>query len=180
MFSETLNKLLELKHIKQSKLANYLSISESQLSRYCAGTSEPNYSLIAKISGFFEISPKIFFEEPGDVSGFTDLAFVDGTIYQIVSVNINDGIAIINARYTQSKNLNTRLGMIILKHKLKVVVNLIEGEFFIDKKKCELEILKSFNKVEIKKDSIIQIILMGDITSFFADFKTQFKSNSLI
>ena len=51
-----LEKLLKEKKIKQRDLAKVIGISEGTVSKYCNGTSEPDYKTLIDIAKFLNVS----------------------------------------------------------------------------------------------------------------------------
>ena len=181
MFSYKLIKLLEAGNKKQSELATGIGKSISQISRYCSGASEPNYSTITDIATFFNISPSYFFNNSiseKDNSG--NMLFIRGAVFQTVTFRFRDNLAIFNARFSTSRYLDKRVVNLMKKHKIKFGIIVKRGKILVDNKEVIFGIIDSIEKVFIEENTKFQIILFGNIAPLLKEMRKIYKSKSLI
>lgn len=75
MLGEKIKKYREMKNIKQSEIADLLGVSPATISKYEAGTLEPNIESIKKLSELFEVSiDELLKDDAFDISKIDILA----------------------------------------------------------------------------------------------------------
>ena len=180
MFSETLVKILEVKNCKQVELARGIGVSESQISRYCSGDSEPNYSTIQNISNYFNIEPTYFFSPNKKLDSVGNVMLLDDAVFQVVANRREDNFLILTAKFLASKYIDKRIARNMKKHKMKFVMVVKTGKVLVDNKAITFAVLDSVDTLFVHTNTTIQLVILGDTKQFIKQIKKDYPRQSLI
>ena len=180
MFSKPLVKILEAKNCKQADLARGISVSESQVSRYCSGSSEPNYSTIQNISKFFNIEPAYFFSPNNKLESVGKVLLLGDAILQVIANHHEDNFIILTAKFLTSNFIDKKIARNMKKHKMQFVMVVKSGKVLVDNKPITFDILDSVDTVFVHANSTIQLIVLGDTIQFTKQIKKDFPRHSLL
>ena len=180
MFSKALVKILEAKNCKQVELAFGIGVSESQISRYCSGDSEPNYSTIQNISNYFNIESAYFFSHNKKLESVGKVVLLSDAVFQVVANHQRDNFIILTAKFLTTKFVDKKIARNMKKHKMKFVIVVKTGKVLVDSKPITFAILDSVETLFVHTNTTIQLIILGDTIKFIEQIKRDYPRQNLI